>query len=125
VPSALVVDDDPDIGSVIVFMLRRAGFEVRMEIDGDSGLVAAIEMRPDVVLLDWMMPHMSGIEVCRALRSNAELRSTTVIMLTAMAQESDARQGARAGADDYIVKPFSPRELVDRVQTALARTRSR
>jgi len=106
-------------------MLRRAGFEVRMEIDGDSGLVAAIEMRPDVVLLDWMMPHMSGIEVCRALRSNAELRSTTVIMLTAMAQESDARQGARAGADDYIVKPFSPRELVDRVQTALARTRSR
>jgi DNA-binding response OmpR family regulator len=120
---ALVVDDDPDIGGVIVFMLERAGFEVHLEPDGEAGLAVAFDIHPDVVLLDWMMPHMSGVEVCRALRSSAELSSTAVIMLTAKAQESDVQQGYSAGADDYIVKPFSPRDLVGRVETVLARQR--
>ena len=80
-------------------------------------------MHPDVVLLDWMMPHMSGVEVCKALRSNIEFASTKVIMLSARAQDGDIRQGYSAGADDYIIKPFSPKELVNRVETVLARSR--
>jgi DNA-binding response OmpR family regulator len=118
---ALVVDDDPDLGDVIVFMLERAGFEVHLEPDGAAGFAAASALRPDVVLLDWMMPGMSGVEVCKALRDDVELSSTAVIMLSARAQEADVRQGYAAGADDYIVKPFRPKELVERVETVLAR----
>jgi DNA-binding response OmpR family regulator len=116
---ALVVDDDPDLGDVIVFMLERAGFEVHLEPDGAAGFAVAGTLHPDVVLLDWMMPHMSGVELCRALRSSVELASTKVIMLSAKAQDDDIRQGYDAGVDDYIVKPFSPRDLVSRVETVL------
>jgi DNA-binding response OmpR family regulator len=120
---ALVVDDDPDLGDVIVFMLERAGFEVHLEPDGAAGFALASTLHPDVVLLDWMMPYMSGVEMCRALRSNVELASTKVIMLSARAQEADIRQGYSAGVDDYIIKPFSPKDLVNRVETVLARSR--
>jgi DNA-binding response OmpR family regulator len=119
-PIALVVDDDPDIREVIVFMLDRIGFEVHVESDGEAGLARAIELRPDVVLVDWMMPRMSGFEVCRALHSNVNMKSVGVILLTAKAQESDVQTGFAAGADDYIVKPFSPRDLINRVQAVLA-----
>jgi DNA-binding response OmpR family regulator len=121
-PVALVVDDDPDIREVIVFMLDRIGFEVHVESDGEAGLARAIELRPDVVLVDWMMPRMSGFEVCRALHSNVNMKSVSVILLTAKAQESDVQTGFAAGADDYIVKPFSPRDLINRVQAVLAKT---
>ena len=121
---ALVVDDDPDLGDVITFVLERAGFEVHLEPDGAAGFAVATALRPNVVLLDWMMPHMSGLEVCRALRSNIDLSATAVIMLSARAQEGDIREGYSAGADDYIIKPFRPRELADRVEAVLARPRS-
>lgn len=117
---ALVVDDDPDLGDVIAFMLERAGFKVHLEADGAAGLAAAGALHPDVVLLDWMMPHMTGVEVCKALRSNSELAATKVILLTARAQQVDIAQGYSAGADDYIVKPFKPKDLVSRVETVLA-----
>jgi DNA-binding response OmpR family regulator len=120
-PSVLVIDDDDDVRSVIAFKLRRAGYEVIEERDGEAGLAAALEERPDVVLLDWMMPRLSGIEVCRELRRDDGLRHTAVLLLTAKAQEPDVERGFAAGADDYIVKPFSPRELVSRVQAVLAR----
>jgi DNA-binding response OmpR family regulator len=119
---ALVVDDDPDLADVIVFMLERAGFEVHLEQDGAAGFALASTLHPDVVLLDWMMPHMSGVEVCRALRSNVELASTKVIMLSAKAQVDNVCEGYAAGADDYIIKPFSPRDLVNRVETLLTQS---
>jgi DNA-binding response OmpR family regulator len=117
---ALVVDDDPDLGDVMVFILEMAGFEVHLEADGAAGLAAAEILRPDVVLLDWMMPSLSGVEVCKALRSNEDLASTKVVLLSARAQEDDVRQGYRAGADDYIVKPFRPNDLINRVEKVLA-----
>jgi DNA-binding response OmpR family regulator len=120
-PSVLVVDDDPDIRSVIAFKLERAGYTVYEEADGEAGLAAATEERPDLVLLDWMMPRLSGVEVCRAIRDDASLDRTPVIMLTAKAQEPDVQRALAAGADDYIVKPFSPRELISRVELVLAR----
>jgi DNA-binding response OmpR family regulator len=121
-PTVLVVDDDPDVRSVIAFKLQHAGFTVYEEADGEAGLAAAAQERPDVVLLDWMMPRMSGVEVCRAMRDNATLDATRVIMLTAKSQEPEVQRGFAAGADDYIVKPFSPSELVSRVQAVLARS---
>ena len=120
-PSVLVVDDDPDIRSVIAFKLERAGCTVYEEADGEAGLAAATEERPDLVLLDWMMPRLTGVEVCRAIRDDASLDRTPVIVLTAKAQEPDVQRAFAAGADDYIVKPFSPRELISRVALALAR----
>ncbi len=120
-PSVLVVDDDPDIPSVIAFKLERAGYTVYEEADGEAGLAAATEERPDLVLLDWMMPRLTGVEVCRAIRDDASLDRTPVIMLTAKAQEPDVQRAFAAGADDYIVKPFSPRELISRVALVLAR----
>jgi DNA-binding response OmpR family regulator len=122
-PVALVVDDEPDIRSVITFLLDRAGFEVHEESNGVAGLAAAKKTHPDVVLLDWMMPRMDGIEVCRALRQNADEHPAMVILLTAKAQESDIALGFEAGAQDYIMKPFSPSDLVSRVQTLLALSR--
>jgi DNA-binding response OmpR family regulator len=122
-PSALVVDDDPDIRGVVEYMLEQVGFEVEVEADGEAGFVRARDMRPNVVLLDWMMPGMTGVEVCMALRTHVELDATAVILLTAKAQESDVQLGFAAGADEYIVKPFSPRQMVAQVQAVLERPR--
>lgn len=119
-PVALVVDDAADIRLVVSFTLRKAGFDVYEAPDGESGLATAIEVRPDVVLLDWMMPGLNGVEVCRALRDTADCGEVAVIMLSANAQESDTEEGFAAGADDYIVKPFSPRDLLGRVEAVLA-----
>jgi DNA-binding response OmpR family regulator len=123
VPVALVVDDDPDIRGVVVYMLERVGFEVHLESDGEAGLKLAIDLKPDVMLLDWMMPRLSGVEVCRSIRANSDHNSIAIILLTAKAQESDVQLGFDAGADDYIIKPFKPRELINRVQGVLAQTR--
>lgn len=118
---ALIVDDDDDLRSLVSFKLLHTGFEVHEEADGEAGLAAIELLHPDVVLLDWMMPRLSGLEVCQRLRANAETADTGVILLTAKAQELDIERGFAAGADDYIVKPFSPRELMTRVQAVLAR----
>jgi two-component system phosphate regulon response regulator PhoB len=120
---ALVVDDEPDIRSVVVYVLEKAGFVVHQESEGEAGLATAKLLRPDVILVDWMMPNMSGLDLCRALRASAELGSAAVILLTAKAQASDVLLGFAAGAQDYIVKPFKPQELAARVQEVLDRVR--
>jgi two-component system phosphate regulon response regulator PhoB len=117
----LVVDDDPDICSLLQFKLESTGHTVVVEHDGEAAL-AAIDRQPvDLVLLDWMMPRMGGLEVCMALRQDPAHERLPVLMLTAKAQESDVQRGLAAGADDYILKPFSPREIVARVTATLAR----
>ena len=117
----LVVDDDPVIADLVAFRLGRLGLQVTVETDGQAGLAAARQLRPDLVVLDWMMPRMNGLEVCAALRAEPDqaLARTPVLLLTAKAQEPDLERGFAAGADDYVVKPFSPRELVSRVTAAL------
>ena len=118
---ALVVDDDEDLRALLSFKLLHSGFEVHNESDGENGLAAIELLHPDVVLLDWMMPRMTGLEVCQQLRSIPSIARTPVILLTAKAEEIDVQRGLAAGADDYIVKPFSPRDLMTRVQSVLAR----
>jgi two-component system phosphate regulon response regulator PhoB len=120
--TVLVVDDDPDIRDIARLKLEQAGLQVLTEADGEAGLAAALQATPDLLLLDWMMPRMTGIEVCRRLRETAETANLPIILLTAKAQEADIERGFAAGANDYIVKPFSPRELVIRVNAALARS---
>ena len=119
--AVLVVDDDTDIRELVAFKLSRSGYDVRTASDGDVGYEAALSSRPDLVLLDVMMPGLSGIEVCRRLRETPATATTPILLLTAKAQEADVEAGFAAGADDYIAKPFSPRELVSRVEAVLAR----
>ena len=118
-PTILVVDDDPDIREIVTFKLSRSGFDVVAEADGEAALVAADQADPDLILIDWMMPKMTGIEVCLALRAQNRFDTTPIILLTARAQEDDMQRGFAAGATDYIIKPFSPRELLSRVTAAL------
>jgi len=120
-PRVLVVDDDPTVAEVVVSYLRRAGMDVDQAGDGPSALAMAGRHRPDLVVLDLMLPGLGGLEVCRRLRRDSEV---AVIMLTASADESDRVLGLEVGADDYVTKPFSPRELVLRVQSVLRRTQS-
>jgi two-component system, OmpR family, phosphate regulon response regulator PhoB len=121
VQQVLIIEDDVDIRELVVFKLRQVGFDVRAECDGEAGLAAATATPPDLVLLDLMMPKLSGIDVCRRLRSTPATATTPIIMLTAKAQEADVELGFSVGATDYLVKPFSPRELVSRVQSILMR----
>ncbi|MGH2790782.1 MAG: response regulator transcription factor [Actinomycetota bacterium] len=121
--TVLVVEDDPDVRELIARKLAQAGFEVHTRQDGQAGLEATSEVAPDIVLLDVMMPRLDGIEVCRRMRAEPSTASVPVIMLTAKAQEADVDRGFGVGADDYIIKPFSPRELINRVQAVLARAR--
>ncbi len=118
---ALVVDDDEGLRALVSFKLLHSGFEVHSEADGENGLAAIEMLHPDVVLLDWMMPRMTGLQVCRELRAIPSIARTPVILLTAKADELDIRRGLTAGADDYIIKPFSPRDLMIRVHAVLAR----
>ena len=120
----VVVDDDPDIRALVAMKLTNAGYAVTAEADGEAGLARAIAEEPELVVLDWMMPGLSGIEVCRALRDDRRTADTAVLLLTARAQEEDIERGFAAGADDYLVKPFSVRELGNRVDALLARVRS-
>ena len=117
----LVVEDEDDIRRLIALHLRRAGFEVHEAADGEEGLAQARRVRPRIVLLDWMMPRRPGTEVCSALRADPELSDVYIIMLTARTEEEDRIEGFQVGADDYVTKPFSPKELVLRVQAAARR----
>ncbi|MFG2875664.1 response regulator transcription factor [Streptomyces sp. NPDC048337] len=118
----LVVDDDPTVSEVVTGYLERAGFTVDRAADGPAALDAAARHRPDLVVLDLMLPGMDGLEVCRRLRARADGRpSVPVVMLTARGDEDDRILGLEVGADDYVTKPFSPRELVLRVRSVLRR----
>lgn len=119
----LIADDEPNQLELLSFNLTQAGFSVTKAMDGQQALDLAEELQPDIVILDWMMPQLSGIEVCRALRSMQETRMIPIIMLSARGEEGDKTLGLDVGADDYIAKPFSPRELVSRVRAVLRRSR--
>lgn len=117
----LVVDDDAAIRDLVSHKLRQLGFDVRIAEDGEGALREIGQAVPDVVILDDMMPGLSGQDVLRRLREDATTASVRVIMLSGRGQESDVERGFRLGADDYVPKPFSPRELASRVQAVLAR----
>ena len=117
----LVVEDDPVVRELIEFKLSSAGHEILMEGDGEAGLEAARAHQPDLVILDWMMPKLTGLEVCEAIRADETIASTSVLLLTARAQEADVERGFAAGVDDYLLKPFSPRELLSRVEALAAK----
>ena len=128
--SVLVVDDDPDIRERITWKLGQAGYSTMVAGDGEAALAAVAAgdsegRAPDLILVDWMMPKMSGIDVCRALRQNPTTARIPVILLTANAQEADVELGFAAGVDDYIAKPFSPREMLSRIEAVLARSEAR
>lgn len=122
-PKILLVEDDANLVELIRYNLEKEGFDVVTTPDGEEALVLAEEDRPDVVVLDWMIANLSGIEVCRRLRRAPETAALPIIMLTARAEESDRVRGLETGADDYVTKPFSPRELVARVRALLRRLR--
>jgi two-component system phosphate regulon response regulator PhoB len=119
--TVLVVEDEADIRNLVAINLRRAGFEVLTAEDGTQGLSLALQQHPPVVVLDLMLPDMSGYEICAQIRASKEMAHTHVLMLTARTEEDDKIAGFQAGADDYVTKPFSVRELVLRVQAAARR----
>ena len=119
----LVVEDDADVRDLVVLSLSHAGYDVITRDDGVAGLAAALETQPDVVILDWVMPRLTGVEVCRALREDPRGAQVGVLLLTSRAQEGDIDRGFEAGTDDYMVKPFRSRELTSRVDTLIANRR--
>jgi len=123
VSTVLVADDDADIRELVAFKLEQEGHQVHAVGDGEAALRTISEVGPDLVLLDVMMPRLTGLEVVESLRADPTTAGLPVILLTAKAQEADLERGFTSGADDYIVKPFSPRELATRVRAALARGR--
>lgn len=122
-PRILLVEDDASLVELIAYNLEREGFDVVRTGDGEEALILAEEEKPDLAILDWMIENLSGIEVCRRLRRQEATKSLPIIMLTARAEEADRVRGLETGADDYLTKPFSPRELVARVRAILRRAR--
>ena len=122
-PYILIVEDELPLITLLRYNLEEAGFEVDEATNGDEALISVRERLPDLVVLDWMLPAVSGIEVCRQFRRRPETRNLPVIMLTARSEEADRVRGLDSGADDYITKPFSPKELIARVRAVLRRTR--
>lgn len=122
-PVVLVVEDEPAQREVLSYNLEAEGFRVARAEDGEQALMLAREEVPDLILLDWMLPNVSGIEVCRRLKTRSETRAVPVIMLSARAEEVDKVRGLETGADDYVVKPYSVIELMARVRAQLRRTR--
>lgn len=120
--TVLVIDDEKDVIELLHYNLTREGYDVIAAADGKSGLEIAIQHKPDLIMLDLMMPGMDGLEVCRQLRADSRTSAVPVIMLSAKAAETDRIVGLELGSDDYITKPFSPRELVARVKAVLRRT---
>ncbi|HYB70830.1 MAG TPA: response regulator [Candidatus Bathyarchaeia archaeon] len=122
-PRILIVEDEPDIRDLLVFHLEREGYHVVRSRSGPEALRLARAGPPDLVLLDIMLPEMDGLEVCRRLRQDPATRDLPIVMLTARGDEVDRVLGLELGADDYVVKPFSPRELIARIRAVLRRTR--
>ncbi len=117
----VIIEDEPDILEVLSYNLKREGFTVLAALDGDSGLSLVKNEKPDLVILDLMLPGMDGIGICSTIKNDSDLTNTLVIMVTAKGEESDIVLGLGVGADDYVAKPFSPRELVARVKAVLRR----
>ena len=122
-PRVLVVEDEESLHALLQYNLEKEGFSVDVAVDGEEALMMIDERAPDIVILDWMLPKVSGIEVCRRLRGRAQTRNLPVIMLTARGEESDRVRGLDTGADDYMVKPFSMTEFTARVRAVLRRIR--
>ena len=120
-PLVLVVEDEAPLVTLLRYNLEREGFAVSEAADGEEALLRIAEEKPDAVLLDWMLPLVSGLEVCRRIRRSPETRALPVIMLTARGEEGDRVRGLDSGADDYVVKPFSPTELVARLRAVIRR----
>ena len=120
-PLVLIVEDEAPLVTLLRYNLEREGFDVAEAVDGEEALLRIAEAKPDAVLLDWMLPNVSGIEVCRQLRRSPSTRTVPIIMLTARGEESDRVRGLNSGADDYVVKPFSPSELIARVRAVIRR----
>lgn len=119
----LIADDEPNQLELLSFNLTEAGFEVLRAYDGQEALTRAREEKPDLLIVDWMMPLMSGVDVCRQLRADAQTRRLPIIMLSARGEEGDRTLGLDNGADDYMSKPFSPRELISRIKALLRRSK--
>jgi DNA-binding response OmpR family regulator len=115
----LVADDEPSIVTALEFLLQRSGYEVRVARNGDEAMQAIEQAPPDLVLLDIMMPGRSGYEVCKRVRERADWRAIKIVMLTAKGRDAEVQKGLAMGADRYITKPFSTRELMDQVRTLL------
>ena len=122
-PKMLLVEDDPALAELVEFRFKAEGYSVSRTDDGDEALLLAAEETPDVVILDWMIEGTSGIEVCRRLRRDKRTAHVPIVMLTARGAEDDRVRGLETGADDYVTKPFSPRELVARVNAIMRRIR--
>jgi len=122
-PCVLVVEDESAQREVLQYNLEAEGFRVVMAVNGDEALLFLREEKPDLVVLDWMLPNVSGIEICRRVKANPETRSIPIIMLSARSEEGDRVRGLETGADDYVVKPYSVVELMARLRTQLRRTR--
>ncbi len=122
-PLVMIVEDEAALVTLLRYNLEREGYRVTEAADGDEALILCQEERPDIVLLDWMLPHLSGLEVCRRLRRAPETREIPIILLTARGEEADKVRGLDSGADDYITKPFSPAELISRLRAVLRRAR--
>ena len=123
IPHILVVEDEDALSTLLQYNLEKEGYEVVVAADGEEALTLVSEKLPDLVVLDWMLPKVSGIEVCRRLRQRSESRNVPIIMLTARGEESDRIRGLDTGADDYVVKPFAMSELSARIRAVLRRLR--
>ena len=121
-PLVLIVEDEGALVEVLKYNLEKEGFRTEVATDGEEALLVLDEQSPDLVILDWMLPHVSGIEVCRRIRRRKETRGVPIVMLTARGEEGDRVRGLESGADDYVTKPFSPGELIARVRAVLRRS---
>ena len=122
-PHILVVEDEDSLATLLQYNLEKEGYDVAVGADGEEALLLVDERLPDLIVLDWMLPKISGIEVCRRLRQRPETRNIPIIMLTARGEETDRIRGLDTGADDYVVKPFSMTELAARIRAVLRRLR--
>ncbi len=122
-PLVLVVEDEPPLQKLLAYNLEAAGFETAQAFDGEEAVTLIEERPPDLLILDWMLPQLSGIELCRRLRRRPETARLPIIMLTARGEEHDRLRGLETGADDFVTKPFSPAELIARVRAVLRRVR--
>jgi two-component system phosphate regulon response regulator PhoB len=122
-PSILVVDDEESVSTIIRYNLQKEGYQVHSVCDGEEAMELALNHKPDLILLDWMLPTVSGVDLCKKLRETPDTANIPIIMLSAKSGEFDKITGLEKGADDYIVKPFSPAELIARIRAILRRMR--
>jgi two-component system phosphate regulon response regulator PhoB len=122
-PAVLVVEDESALSTLLRYNLEREGYRVFEARDGEEALILAEEVKPDLVVLDWMLPQLSGLEICRRLRGRGDMRNVPIVMLTARGEETDRIRGLDTGADDYIVKPFSMTEFLARLRAVMRRVR--